>query len=351
MAKISMSPAHARSLKNALRDRFPNLGSSHISEALAAAFGFKTNIAFVAALQDYRNGGLLDVESDLFRMRLAEFGHEVPEDFSFANIEFGNVSRESLLPEKFRTNIARMLYLEGQGIFSGGEIYALRLDCARMFAERFGLGIPEPRESEKALFKRWSGGVDGSSSPGWGRQINYQRPAVAFPGSDHVVRFVQRLPLSNGRHVEYASAMVSMPYIDAERAEQLAKAKMFAEAIGWKCVELQEWSWYAARGTTLALFTRKTPHTEIERAWPTSFKRWLIENKRKLTKSSGGDRRRVILDAINCPHLPLDLRDYDDCRERYLKEFAEHLYLNEKDSRARAFRVLFAKWQAETARD
>lgn len=350
MARISMSAAHVRSLKNALRDRFPNTSSSHLSEALASALGFNTNIAFVTATKNNPlKGALFEVDSVPFLARLAKMGCPLPDSFSFADIEFGNAFPDSPLPDRYRANIARMLALEGRAQPQWAEINRLRQDCARMFAERFELGLQEPRDDDKALFKRWNRGVDSKCQPGWGRQVNYRHPTIDFPGTDHQARFIQRLPLSNGKHIQYASALVSMPYIDSSRTERLEDAAMFADSVGWSCEEMPEWAWYAARGTTLVLFKRKTSHAEIERMWETSFKRWLIENKSTLTKSASSDRRRVILDAINCQHLPLDLRDFEDCRERYLKEFAGHLYLNEKDSRTRAFRVLIEKWQLEKA--
>jgi hypothetical protein len=38
-----------RNLKNQLQSRFPEVGSSHLTEAIACAFGFKTNAAMHAA--------------------------------------------------------------------------------------------------------------------------------------------------------------------------------------------------------------------------------------------------------------------------------------------------------------
>ena len=183
---------------------------------------------------------------------------------------------------------------------------------------------------------------------GWGRAVNVRHPSINFPGADHQVGFYEHLPLSNGKFVEYSTAVVSMPYTGADRTvPELPKAREFAERIGWTCTELTDWTWYAAEATTLVLFRRTTSHEEMEKVWATSFKRWLLENRSRLELGISGEGSKVIQNVIHCQHFPLDVVSYEDCRERYLKEFSTRLYRDESDPMARAFQKLFDVWRAE----
>jgi hypothetical protein len=55
----------------------------------------------------------------------------------------------------------------------------------------------------------------------------------------------------------------------------------------------------------------------------------------------------VIADIAACQHLPLDLVDFEDCRERYLKEFVFDLYEEERPGMALIFRRLMEQWGRE----
>lgn len=143
--------------------------------------------------------------------------------------------------------------------------------------------------------------------------------------------------------------MVSMPYQDRLGLEtDIKEAAHRAGRIGWSCTLLTEWSWYAPGSTALVLFKRLTPAEEMRRTWGRSFKRWLVENRSRLTKSATQMKRYVIEDAINCQHLPLDLKNYEDCRERYLREFAFTLYYDRGDAMALHFEKLMTKWAEES---
>ncbi len=52
MAAIPLSDIGVRDVKRALQTRFPKDKSSHLSEALASALGYSTNISLVAAMKD-----------------------------------------------------------------------------------------------------------------------------------------------------------------------------------------------------------------------------------------------------------------------------------------------------------
>lgn len=344
---ITVPAVHLRSLKNALQDRFPSIKSSHLSEALASALGFRTHAALLAQLQSYGDDQVhLQIDSDMFLARLQRFGYPGDSEFSFGTLEFR--IKPSSSPSEFQANISRLRKLEAAPQGRWPEIYASRRSCAMIFAKAFNIGNLESPDDDKMRAKRFTCGVDYKScEPGWGGVVNTRHPLVDFPGSSHRVQFYERLPLDDGRYVEYCTAIVSMPYADSDRVKQLPQACALAKRIGWECIQLDEWSWYAPGVTMLMLFRRKSSHAEMTSAWTHSFKRWLMKNQSRLTKGVRGSRRQVTEDAINCQHLPLDVRGYADCRERYLKEFSPYLYYSPNDLMTKAFEKLFEQWHIE----
>ena len=344
MANFALSQATVRSLKNALQDRLPFVKSAHLSEAIATAAGFRTHAALLAYTSSTSAVPLVLLGDELFVRRLHELGYPEIQPFAFSSVWLGGRS----VPEEARDLITRLLELEERPEGHYPKIHALRRECATFFAKTLGLGYVEPLDNDKLMMKRLNRGVDHKAChPGWGKVINTNRDSLDFPGSDHQVRFYERLPLSNGRYVEYSTALVSMPYKGSFRMRELPAAQVLAERVGWQWAELADWTWYAAHATTLILFRRSTTHEEMLRMWPTSFKRWLIENRSRLLKGANSDRRHVVNDAIACQHLPLDVESWEELRERYLKEFAPVMYFNENEPMARAFWKLFEKWMKE----
>lgn len=122
------------------------------------------------------------------------------------------------------------------------------------------------------------------------------------------------------KYVEYSTALVSMPYKGPFRIPELPAAQARAARVGWQYAELEDWSWYSAQATTLVLYRRTTTHEEMLRMWPQSFKCWLIENRSRLMKGASFDRRKVVEDAIDSQHLPLDVDSWDDLNVRYFKD-------------------------------
>ncbi|MDM0029862.1 hypothetical protein [Variovorax saccharolyticus] len=90
MAALFTCPACVRSLKNVLRDRFPASSSSHVSEALAAALGFRTHAALVANQRASQpDWPILLVDDRRFLDRLGQLGDgRVDQAFSFEELDF-----------------------------------------------------------------------------------------------------------------------------------------------------------------------------------------------------------------------------------------------------------------------
>lgn len=83
MPIVRLSPSNVRTFKGLLRERIPEAGSSHLSEALAVGFGFRTHAALRQRLEDVRPGFEPLVATDLsaFLARLASLsGVQVKRD-------------------------------------------------------------------------------------------------------------------------------------------------------------------------------------------------------------------------------------------------------------------------------
>lgn len=345
---IPVSIASLRSLKNALLDYFPNVKSSHLSEALAVGLGFNTNAALNASIKRAPANMLLTLDSAPLIQRLQEFRYDLAPAFDLANISANAL--KSPMPEQFRLDMARLLELvDAPGQVSAQERATLRRRCATTFGQIFGLGNLEPREPDENMIKQLKIGIDYKAcQPGWGGKTNRRHSLVHFPGTDHAVFYFEKLPLADGKYIEYCTAVVSMPYLDTDgKVPKLIEAQELASRLGWTCEVHKEWSWHMAGVTTLVLFRRLTPHHEMLHMWSSSFKRWLYENKGRLTKGNPRVYRYVIEDILDCSHFPLNATSYDDCRGRYLKEFAPQLFHGMDESMADNFKRLFEKWQFE----
>jgi len=83
-ATIRLAPSNIAVLKKALREKYPNIRSSHADEALAASVGFKTYAAMLTVLKQVSDSARLVVQTDasLLQIRLEQLGYAglVPRD-------------------------------------------------------------------------------------------------------------------------------------------------------------------------------------------------------------------------------------------------------------------------------
>lgn len=86
MANYAISLTSQRLLKNALQDRFPFVKSSHLSEAVAAAAGFRTNAALIAHSSSTSSLPTLRLDNILFVERLHSFGYSDVMPFAFGEL-------------------------------------------------------------------------------------------------------------------------------------------------------------------------------------------------------------------------------------------------------------------------
>lgn len=180
MANFALSSTSVRSLKNALQDRFPSVKSSHLSEAIAAAAGYRTHAALLTYLGDTTVVPLVVLQEQPFIERLHKFGYSTIQPFSFSSVWLGGAG----VLDEFKNLIARLLKLEErpEGLYPA--IYALRRECAALFAKTFGIGYVEPKDEDKRLVRRFALGLDHKAcKPGWGSTINTRNSNIDFPGS------------------------------------------------------------------------------------------------------------------------------------------------------------------------
>lgn len=214
--------------------------------------------------------------------------------------------------------------------------------CALVFSSAFHLETPG--QSASNVIKRWDVAVDHEAClPGWGQSVSRKNAHVVFPHTDHRWRFYETLPVVTSKGpgaVEIASGLVSMPYGDA----RLADAAHLAGILGWTCSVHDEWSWYYPGSSGLVLFRPTTPLPAIRKLWDGSFKKWVIENRARLQRGARTTRMQVIEDIVRGGHMPLDLRDFEDCRQRYLREFAPGLFWWPDDEMAQMLEKLMGMW-------
>jgi len=90
MAATPLCEAPLNALKKALRDEFPDVKSSHLTEALAHSLGFRTHAALQAAMtgpEQDRPFALLDTAR--MRQRLVELGYVDDPEFEFETTVVG----------------------------------------------------------------------------------------------------------------------------------------------------------------------------------------------------------------------------------------------------------------------
>lgn len=77
MALLALTQDNIDFIKRGLKPGYPSVKSSHLSEAIAAGCGFRSNIALVTSLRaaDPRRPDLVEVDAGRFTARLTELGY------------------------------------------------------------------------------------------------------------------------------------------------------------------------------------------------------------------------------------------------------------------------------------
>ena len=144
MAAIPLCEAPLAELKKCLLDEFDEVKSSHLSEALAAAMGFRTNAALKTALvgpEQDRPYALLNPER--FLSRLVEFGYPLnpndPEfDFEVWHEKAGVVSTMPSSAYEIEYKTTRSKAWRNLMVFAVNEALDRKLFSLRVNDNRFG---------------------------------------------------------------------------------------------------------------------------------------------------------------------------------------------------------------------
>jgi len=84
MPAIPFVSSSITTVKNALRDEFPHVGSAHLSEALAASLGFRTHAALLSALpKSESDPDYILLDDDNFDAKLTALGYLPDSGFCF----------------------------------------------------------------------------------------------------------------------------------------------------------------------------------------------------------------------------------------------------------------------------
>lgn len=111
MASVPLSESVLAALKKTLRNEFPDVRSSHLTEALAAALSRKSNAALLVDMQQQHDDpGIELLDDQRFSARLQEFSYQIDPEFSFEFIHVpGLISTVpiSALDIEYRSSRAR----------------------------------------------------------------------------------------------------------------------------------------------------------------------------------------------------------------------------------------------------
>ena len=89
MKYLLFTDCHLSVLKKTVRAELPNVGSSHISEALAAALGFQKHASLLAEMDRLAsNPPYLELDNERFCEKLEQLGHDGYQYFSFEDLDF-----------------------------------------------------------------------------------------------------------------------------------------------------------------------------------------------------------------------------------------------------------------------
>jgi len=83
MSSVLLRKEHLTEVKKALREEYPEVGSAHLSEALAAALGFRTHASLIHAMESSSETDYALLVDEDFDRRLHELGYKPDLDFGF----------------------------------------------------------------------------------------------------------------------------------------------------------------------------------------------------------------------------------------------------------------------------
>ncbi len=338
MAESSrVSLAHVDALKFDLRRRFSGVSSSHLTEAIAAGFGFRSNASLRSAIQ--RDAGQV-LRLEMFdlqecEVRLRSLGH---------GVQLG-----SLCPGlEDEVRLQRLAALRRAPLDQARieEEKKVQRRCALAFAERFNLGA---LHTDARVV--WRAGIDrsGRSPISDSELFCLGSPIFQLNGSLERVSFYRNLRSTRGmvRTMESAVALVvHQPCLPADWEESVLLPELQRQArwAGWQLVTADGWSWGAGQeGRTVYLLHRRTSHATLQRLWSKSFIHWLQVRMSSAIANEFEEVVEVTGHFLSCPHFPLDFTTYDELERLYLAQFGGSPV--ERQVEADVARYLINQWR------
>jgi hypothetical protein len=159
-------------------------------------------------------------------------------------------------------------------------------------------------------------------------------------------RFCHSLPLPDGGALKYVSSIV-LPSVLANPYGRLPDdLPLQAGLRGWSCTPLTGWS---IDGTKRFLLRRTTSPEVMLLLWANSLKRWAYVNKERLLHEAENDEMRILSleHLMECPHLPLEIENAEDFRERYLSEIRFAGFWKGQTAQIPLLNALVMKWMNE----
>lgn len=167
----------------------------------------------------------------------------------------------------------------------------------------------------------------------------------SVPRADHVFNFYRLVSDLNNVCIAVCISKISMPYTHDIREVEAASVE-FAENIGWTVTFKHEWSWHYPSKTGLFIYQQKTPSDTTLKLWQTSFKLWVMLNKKLLIAKCIKDSVYLdmcIEDITWDNTFPLNVNSYEELRDNYLIPYLHVGYENDEDKEEDDYEEFFLK--------
>ncbi len=332
-----------QSLKARLRLIFPYAKSSHITESIAYALGFNSNAAF-RATGTVETVPRTSFEPIRFCERMNQFQDESISLLSLASQPSGMAE---MIEQSALIGRSPFEAPSHTKIIESIQTGKISREVARRVAEALLLGDPRVPHPDRSALSRGFDSIDHSTClPGWGRSVSPERKGFLEPMfRGHPWRFERKLPLANGKIRSYTEAILTISH-DRGRWESIQRpgAERHATVRGWVCKRLVGWFGHAEP----LLIRRSTSHEQMQDMWNHSFVRWVCNHQEALKRVYPSEGWQLAIeDVMECPHIPLDVKDFDDLMSRYLAE-VPYPTLNFPDvGQIAALKTLLQLWHQE----
>jgi len=252
------------------------------------------------------------------------------------------------LPYTVQDRLAEIANLLSADKHDNAAINRLQQKVLREFSQAFDLGTFEYDLGDDGVRKLGPGVCHEHCSLTYSAMSSLEE--IRFPRQDHIHRFYDVVPTASGHKIAVCRAIVSMPYSkDLASPSLLIESAEYSSKIGWSAVAHPEWSWHWPGRTQLYLFQAKLPRAEFARRWANSFKRWVVENERRLQSVRAANQElfnRAIENIRGDASFPLHVTTFSEFTDYTSNRFPFTTSESYDDKRQESL-YLFNLWRAE----